>query len=95
MRLLALSLVLLSACLIETFTDGEDGTVYECAAPDGSVLEWCSLLDASELGAETGRTCQRTDRWWPVLTNALGNGCVWSCEPHQGCNAKQGCYGCP
>ena len=90
----ALLLLVLCGCIVETFTDGEAGTVYECTAPDGSVAEWCALLSADELGEATGRVCERTDRWWPQLTNALGNGCVWSCEPHQGCNVKQGCWGC-
>ncbi len=83
----------LFGCLVETFTDGDTGVVYECVGPV-DVVELCATIDAERLGRELGRTCHETNRWWPQLTNALGNGCVYSCEPHQGCNARGGCY-CP
>lgn len=92
-RVIALA-ALLSGCLVETFTSGEGGTVYECVGPRGDIVEWCSLLEADELGRETGRTCGTTSRFWPRLTNGLGEGCVYSCVPHSGCNALAGCY-CP
>lgn len=89
-----LLLLLLSACIVELVTGDTAGVVYECAAPDGSVIEWCSILSADELSDDSGRFCMPTDRLWPRFTNAVSNGCVYSCEPHKGCNAKQGCY-CP
>lgn len=84
--------LVIAGCLVETFTSHDAGTVYECAGPDGSKVEWCSVMDAAELGEASGRYCQRSDRPLAWFANALGNGCVYNCDTGEGCNALGGCY---
>lgn len=73
-----------------------DGEVYECDQADGTTVELCYFADsAAELAERTGSTsCGLTDRWFPVLTNAVHRGCRYVCPGKVGCNAEQGCY-CP
>lgn len=95
----ALTIFLLGSCeqfdVLITATTHE-GTVYECAAPNGTTVEVCYLDDsADELGRLLGRTCDDPSRRWPWFVNKLNLGCAYDCPPpHIGCNAKNGCY-CP
>lgn len=88
----ALLCLALAGCIVETFTDGDAGVVYECTAPDATIAEWCWDGGVDKLEELSGTVCSETNRWWPVFTNALGNGCVYRCPGQTGCNAKQGCY---
>lgn len=94
-RMLATVLLLTGCATYETVRDA-DGEVYECELRDGTTSELCFYEDsADELTAMLdARSCQLTDRWWPVITNALGRGCRYVCPGLKGCNAKQGCF-CP
>ncbi len=80
----------LASCGVQDFVEDGVGTVYTCETE-----EWCSILSAEELSERRGLECHVTtidDRWWPGVTNFLGHGCDYSCDPHVGCNAKLGCY---
>lgn len=87
---------LLAGChAIELIVDSS-GEVYQCEL-EARTVEVCYEADsAAELARSLGaRACQLTDRAWPVITNAIGRGCLYECPaPASGCNAKQGCY-CP
>lgn len=89
--LVALALSGCEAC--ETVANA-DGKVYDC----GEGVEYCYLDgSADELSAMAGRRCSEAgvlDRLWPGLANLLERGCVYSCKPHDGCNAHHGCW-CP
>ena len=80
-------------CGVSDFIEDGVGTVYTCT--DGTrTEEWCSRLSADEVSAIRDLDCHETgvgDRWWPGVTNALGHGCDYSCDPHVGCNARSGC----
>lgn len=96
MTIRAAALLLLASCASYETLSNADGEVYECEAPGGDV-ELCYYADsAAELADLTGSTsCGLTDRWWPVLTNAISRGCRYSCTATTpGCNATSGCY-CP
>jgi len=94
MRVLVI-VALVGSCGIEqTFESGidwvtEHGSVYECQATATDVLELCTDLDLEGLERATKWDCWPTTRLWPRVT-----GCIYSCEPHQGCNAHHGCF-CP
>ena len=95
----ALAIVLVGACdQVDVFFSAvtDDGTVYECAAPNGTTVEVCYLDDsADELGELLGRTCGEPSRRWPWFANKFNLGCTYQCPPpHLGCNALNGCY-CP
>lgn len=87
-------LCILSGCVVETFTDHDAGVVYECTGlfrPQ----EWCWLGDVEELERLTGATCEKSSRWWPIITNGFSNGCIYMCPAvGAGCNAFNGCF-CP
>lgn len=92
----AIMLALLTGC--ETGCDEFDtvttfftshGTVYECTGSDSSVWELCWNGSSVDLSIMTTRSCNLTTRLWPRYV-----GCAYSCKPHQGCNAHQGCW-CP
>ena len=94
-RMLCTVLLITACSTYETIRDA-DGRVYSCKLRDGTTTELCYFDDAGDelRDALDAVDCGGTGRWYPWLTNALGKGCVYSCEPHSGCNAKQGCY-CP
>jgi hypothetical protein len=88
------AVLLLAGCGVPDFVEDPNGTVYTCTG-GAHDEEWCSVLTADELSAARELDCHETgvgDRWWPGVTNGLGHGCDYSCEPHVGCNAKSGCY---
>lgn len=67
------------------------GTVFLCTGgrlPMPSELCWMDD-DANELAAAIGAdvSCVPTPRG-----GALGWPCIYSCEPHRGCNAYDGCF---
>lgn len=97
-RLAALLVALASCTQLDIFIDAatDEGTVYDCRRPNGTVLELCYLDDSEdELGAMVGATCETGERNWVAFTNALSLGCNYHC-PHYGpgCNAHAGCW-CP
>lgn len=87
------ALLLLAACSYVDAVADSDGQVYDC----GAGVEFCYYADSSaELSDLTGRSCSQSsvwdgDRLWPSLTNLVHRGCIYSCEPHTGCNAHNGC----
>lgn len=96
MRAVLLVAALVGCDLYDRVADA-DGEVYECQQADGATVELCYFADSSaELADRLGASsCGLTDRWWPVLTNAIGRGCRYQCPPPgPGCNATGGCY-CP
>ena len=89
----ALAFYWLTGCATYERVRDADGEVYQCDRA-GETVELCYYADsAAELADLThSRSCGLTDRWWPVLTNAIGRGCRYSCTATgPGCNAKQGC----
>lgn len=66
--------------------------VYECtvAAPGRSVVELCFDQGADELELQLAETYGGTARCEPTQRHA--GPCIYSCEPHAGCNAYQGCW---
>jgi hypothetical protein len=91
----ALALAGLFACGTYERVRDADGEVYECNL-HGDTAEYCYFADsAAELADLTGSTaCRLTDRWFPLITNAIGRGCRYVCPGQTGCNAHLGCW-CP
>lgn len=90
---IVIAMLFTTGCLVETFTDGVAGVVYECRGLDGSELEFCAL-DGDDLARWLGDgvVCQPSKRWFPRFTNGINNGCVYRCpSPSSGCNAHNGC----
>lgn len=77
----------LAGCVATDYVT-EHGDVYECQLST-RVVEVCTRLDRAELEQDIGGVCWATRRLWPRVT-----GCIWSCEPHAGCNSHNGCWGC-
>lgn len=76
------------------------GTVFMCdgTAPDGSAwsAELCWVDDSStELVSSLTDLGYGGTKCWPTPRGgSLGWPCIYSCTPHRGCNAYNGCW-CP
>ena len=72
---------------------GADDSVYVCNV--GVELELCWNGTESQLAIDLEAQYGLTDvPCMPSPRPATWFGCFYGCEPHQGCNAKDGCF-CP